>query len=579
MRIGTMLAAAALAMAPGVPAARADGGMDALRYELEVVLRGKDLVVSTTIRAAGRPTAKWDLELVPEMKILSAESGGKPLPFAVAARGISLDLSGAAPGADGSFTVTVRCEGSPSERFSKERGGFVRTAVGPDLVYVRSQVPWYPRAADDPAVHRVVVDAPAGWEVRSAGECTGARTFETKGPVDRVGLAAGPWKVVTEGGFDALVLPGHEKPAEALLALAKKAMEVHATDLGPLPRRRYSLVELPKEFGTGSGYSECGYILLGPGAFEAGPTADWVPAFLGHETAHQWWGHDGLFSDFANEGLAEFGSMRFLRATSGTEAADRMRRAAADRLGKAATGGKSAALSEVRGWGGNMDAETYQVAAYQRSMLLLAAVEDAVGPEGMTALLRGFLETARGKRVGWTDLRSALCAAGPAAKAAVEKWEGRTVPQDGVPAAPPGEAGAKALLDGGMKVANNPGEADPKVLGKAIEDLRAARKSKDLNDGEKAAAQTGIGRCLFRLGKLDDAEKELEEALTAGAGGPFHRAWANLRLGNIDDLRGRRKEALVHYKAVVDNRGASATTLAKAKAFLEKPYRGFKIDG
>jgi hypothetical protein len=135
-----------------------------------------------------------------------------------------------------------------------------------------------------------------------------------------------------------------------------------------------------------------------------------------------------------------------------------------------------------------MDPETYRAHAYEKSMLLLCAVEDAVGGDAMKDLLRAFLATARKQRVGWADLRGALAAAGPAAKAAVELWEKPGMPKDGVPAAPPAEADAKARLDAGMKIANSPAEADPKILGKAIEDLRAARKSKGLSDGEKAAA-------------------------------------------------------------------------------------------
>jgi hypothetical protein len=53
----------------------------------------------------------------------------------------------------------------------------------------------------------------------------------------------------------------------------------------------------------------------------------------------------------------------------------------------------------------------------------------------------------------------------------------------------------------------------------------------------------------------------------------------HLRLGNLDDLRGKRNEALVHYQAVLDNKGASKTTIEKAKVFLDQPYRGFATDG
>ncbi len=573
MMLSTILLAAACAGAAEP--------VDVQEYRITVLLQPDGIEVETTILVSGDLPDRWPLDLVPEMTVkagsVTAKVGGssRPVPFAVVDRGIVLDLSGSR----GAYIVSIVCEGAPSERFSKDRGGFVRSAVRDDLLYVRSQVAWHPRVPDDPAVHHVAILGRDGWARRSAGD-PAKEWFESGGPIDRAGLAAGPWKVVKDGDYDALVFAGRERQAAALLPVVRRAVDFHAADLGALPRKGYTLVEMPKEFGTGSGYSECGYILLGPGAFEAGPKADWVPGFLAHEAAHQWWGHDGLFSDFASEALAEYSAWRFLRASAGKDAAERKRRSVAERVSRANMGGKSAALSEIRGWGGTMDPETYEATAYGKSMLLLAAVEDAVGAEAMTALLRGFLGTARRTRVGWSDLRFALCAAGPEAKAAVETWEGRGFPSRGAPSPPPpGEAEAKAALDAGMKVANSHAEADPKILGKAIEDLRAARASPHLADGEKAAARTGIGRCLFRLGKLEEAEKELEEALEAGGGGPFHRGWIELHLGNIDDLRGKRKDALAHYRAVVDNAGASKTAVAKAKAFLEKPYRGFAQDG
>lgn len=559
--------------------------LDVISYEVAVELRGNDLAVATTIAATGKAPAQWRLELAPEMKVLAAEAGGKPVPFTAQGGEFVLDLAKTAAVTARELAVAIRCEGAPSERFSKERGGYVRSAVSSDLVYVRSQVPWYPRAANDPAKHTITVDATAGWQVRSAGDFAPPQpkdgravwTFATKNPIDRAGLAAGPWQIVRDGASDALVTAPHADAASAMIAKARETMAFHGGDLGPPARERFTLVEMPESFGTGSGYSECGYILLGPGAFEAGPGVAWVARFLAHETAHQWWGQDGLFADFANEMLAEYSAFRCVRA-AGAEAGNRMRSAVREQLGKAVASGKGVALGSIEGWGGGMDAGTYEVHAYQKGMLLLAAVEDAVGDERMRAGLRQFLAAARKTRVGWKDLRQALCALGPKAKAAVETWEQPGIP-GGVEAPTAAAAEAKQALEAGMKVANSPREADPRVLAEALAKLRLARNAKELSDGEQAAAQTGIGRCLFRLGKHDEARKELEAALALGAGGPFHRGWVHLRLGNLDDLGGKRKDALAHYQAVLDNKGASKTTVEMAKKFLEQAYRGFAKDG
>jgi tetratricopeptide (TPR) repeat protein len=643
------------------PAPIPHDAVDVVRYEIEVTLRGKDLSVASILTVTGTPPARWTLDLVPEMQVLSAESNGRPVAYSKSERGVTLDLAGVSADHDESFGVTIRCEGSPAEHFSEDRGGFVRSAVKPERAYVRSQVPWYPRASGDPAIHHVTIDAPSGWQVRSAGDIQSAPSqgdrarwvFETKSPVDRAGFAAGPWKLVSKGRYDALVEPGHEKTAEGLLGLTEEVLAFQEKELGALPRSRFALVELPSEFGPGSGYSECGYFLLGPNAFEDGAEPKWVQGFLAHEAAHQWWGHDGLFSDFANEALAEYAKLRFLEA-QGDVAAKELRRSAVEKVAAAAAAGRTIALGEIQGWGERIDADTYRVHAYEKAMMLIVMVERAIGHAAMSKLLSRFLGDARSRRVGWKDLRAVLIGSCKEARAIVECWEQPGIPvlqvemetkqqgnawitagkltQSGtaqpyamrvVVAAMSGEkrsdteaklvsastpfsirsqgeptaivvdpdwvllAGraskgseeAKRLLETAMKTANDVRASETKILEKAIEDLRVACNAEVLSEGERAAARTGLGRCLFRLGKLDEARKELEEALRVGAGGPFHRGWAHLRLGCIADLAKQRKQALEHYQAVIDSKGSSGTAIEKAKAFQAKAYRGFSVDG
>ncbi len=65
--------------------------------------------------------------------------------------------------------------------------------------------------------------APARFVLQGAGAAAAGATaertiwsFATSTPIDRAGLAVGPWKVVTSESFDALVIPGHEKSAEGV---------------------------------------------------------------------------------------------------------------------------------------------------------------------------------------------------------------------------------------------------------------------------------------------------------------------------------------------------------------------------
>jgi len=135
----------------------------------------------------------------------------------------------------------------------------------------------------------------------------------------------------------------------------------------------------------------------------------------------------------------------------------------------------------------------------------------------------------------------------------------------------PEEARTKAFKE----VVNNPGLTDRAPLEKAIATLR---KLVAAGAGEfESQCYSGIGRCLFRLGKLDEAKEALEKALKIGVS-PFHRQWTYLRLGCIADLGRKRSAAQEHYRKVVAIK-PGAFTAGKARRFLERPYRGHGKDG
>jgi tetratricopeptide (TPR) repeat protein len=135
---------------------------------------------------------------------------------------------------------------------------------------------------------------------------------------------------------------------------------------------------------------------------------------------------------------------------------------------------------------------------------------------------------------------------------------------------------SEKLLADAFAVVNAPGDDDPAHCASALAALQTVLKSGD----EKFAGQchVGIGRLLFRTGKLDDAKAELETALKLGGFGPFHRSWALLRLGCIADLAKKRDDAVARYKAAVELKGANDFVVQKAKQFLERPYRGYEKD-
>jgi tetratricopeptide (TPR) repeat protein len=351
------------------------------------------------------------------------------------------------------------------------------------------------------------------------------------------------------------------------------------------------------------------------------------------------------FTEFASESLASYATLGYLQKRGGEGEAAGERRRAVEAYLAAADRGKEIALSGVRGFGAGMDPETYRVHAYEKGMMILSMVEDAIGREAMDRLLAGFFEANRGQRIGWADLRAALVKGGSAARNVVRQWEEPGVPalgleheikrsgrrwkvagtlsQEGgtpskmeVPVVFRGGGktetvdvrltGGKArlshsldfepeevlvdpeyrllvraprggpvdldqLVEAALEVANSPNETDRAKNEEAVAKLRRALAA---GAGRyEGVCHIGIGRCLFRLGKHDEARKELETALTLGAGGPFHRAWAHLRLGCIADVRKDRKKAVEHYEAVVNGRGASKYTVDLARRFLKEPYR------
>ncbi len=134
-----------------------------------------------------------------------------------------------------------------------------------------------------------------------------------------------------------------------------------------------------------------------------------------------------------------------------------------------------------------------------------------------------------------------------------------------------------AAFDEAFSIVHDPGEAEPERLRYAIGLLRGFVAAR-VHEGQ---CHVGIGRCLFRLGKLREAKEELETGLRGGGFGDFTRSWARLRLGCIADLDGLGEQATSHYRAVLDLADAPNMTFQKRRArrFLERPYRGYAIDG
>ncbi len=676
--IALFAAVAALAVSRGIARAAGDAP-DVVRYEIDVSVRPDGLRerVAVHLSPASVPR-KLELRLAAAMRVTAVESSGRPLPFDQPSNGshVIVDTKDVDGPQDVPIVVTLTVEGRPLVRFPKERGGFVRTSVGEKSAYIRSQYPWYPRRADDPATFRVTADVPEAWRVRTAGH--GERgdadegrvqwRYASDAPTREIGLVAGPYTMVErEAGnefvLDALVFPGHEDAAQHLLGVAARAFEHYAGRFGVVTHRRFSLVEMPDAFGRGSGYGEDGYVLIGSGAFDAAGDAPWADSLVAHEVAHTWWGREVAFSNFVSESLASYATLGFVAADLGEDVARLERRKAVEAVVEATAADQEIALTDINGFGGGMDPRTYRVHAYEKGMMILSMLEDSIGREALDAELAKLIDERRGELIDYAVVRDALARSGKEAKALLARWEQPGIPEltldhavkEGrrkatltgtlgqrslnepgssnkqrsskktgplqvtvvaicgeemvstvvdlkgksarfkldVPAAPDsvvvdpdyrilaqrprsGSLDPDAVIKEAFGVVNSPGASDRATCEKTIAQLRALLRS---GAGKhEGLCHTGIGRCLFRLDRLDEAQVAFASALRLGAGGPFHVAWIHLRLGCIADVQGDRDAALEHYRKA-SGRRASKSTAAMASRFLERRYRGYKKDG
>lgn len=143
-----------------------------------------------------------------------------------------------------------------------------------------------------------------------------------------------------------------------------------------------------------------------------------------------------------------------------------------------------------------------------------------------------------------------------------------------------GQGGVEVDFDTLVKkvfnVVNSPDMGDAAVLERTLTDLD---KCIELDGDKKSVYIAGKGRCLFRLGRLDEAKEKLEGAIRMGGFGPFWHSWIYFRLGCIADMKKKRSDAVDYYNQAVAVPKGSDFVIKEARRYLEKPYRSYKKDG
>ena len=233
--------------------------------------------------------------------------------------------------------------------------------------------------------------------------------------------------------ISSVFLPEHERVGKRVLAVASNALKTFSSAFGPLPFKSLCIAEVPLVAGLGStefsGFNVIAsafYVDFDSPAMRNLPeiireqrpaveeSVEWTVA---HLVAHQWWGaaigNDPAREPVLDEALACWSAFLYYRATYGNE--------------------KAAAVLEdqVRGvyrlyrtFGGeDMDANrpahdfrnTFQYAAIviAKGGLMFAELERQLGPERLSAAIRGYYKANLFEIAELDDLRAAIIAESP----------------------------------------------------------------------------------------------------------------------------------------------------------------------
>lgn len=638
--------------------------VDALSYKIDVHIMSERISEKVELTATSkRPVRKLEISLASSVEIQSCTLNGADVPFEHAGWEVELDLAKAGAPKD-EFTLVFELEGKP-HNFQRNR--FLRTVISPEHAYIRSQYAWYPRIHDDPALYETLIKLRKDWKVRTAGDVADIQEegddkvwrFVLAKPCRAIGFAAGEYEIVervAEGGIaiDALCFPGDEQGAKRLLETVAQAIKFYTSLFGPMSEKRFTLVEMPAEFGEYSGYGMTGYCLVGSGSFQKGGG----DSLVAHEVSHTWWGREVGFTNFANEMLATYSTNRYLERYLGKDAAREERQRFRKNVSTVVNTRGGVALKSIQGWGGPLDPGLYSPHAYDKAAMVLHALEMEMGRKAFDTALKEFFQKYRDQLVDYEIVAKEL--GGSKYKWLFEQWGSPAIPslqveydlkksgssykikgtllQEGTkkpfrmgitlraaagdksqdvdvkvkksktsfkltcPFEPDdiiidpdchyifSEAGAQdiaLLVDRAFGVSNSPADGDEDRLLQAIQDfkkiIKAVEAEKESNKQPSAKlsqCHAAMGRCLFRMGKLDEAKEKLEFAINMRDSGPFWRQWIYLRLGNIADMKKKRSEALKYYEMVVDiKRNGSQKAAQLASDFLKRPYKSYKRDG
>jgi hypothetical protein len=365
----------------------------------------------------------------PVMQIKSMRSGGTAASIFPFKDTIEVALLPAPPGLKQGDEIDVEFEAE-----SKAEGSqFVTT---PGAFYASWVETWYPvparkiDALSSPAAPGTMTfHLPKGWRSVSNGAMVDRIVAEDGAVTERWSVdtpaarsfAAAPYAVVEQarsGGREIGLFLLEPRPAIAAqanaLAQSITAMERH---FGPYPFSTYNVAEVP-EGATFAASSEQGFIMVRSSLLDAEKGN--LPLFA-HEAAHGWWGNlvrgDGDGGRLLTESLAQFGALISIEEIEGKKAAAEFLRYSREGYSP-----MQSAMGFFYIWrqGGDKPLSKLSDGKFDHNLSdakghwFYHMLRHRLGDEAFFGMLRGLIETYRGRRATVDDLRQAIIAANPA---------------------------------------------------------------------------------------------------------------------------------------------------------------------
>ncbi len=208
--------------------------------------------------------------------------------------------------------ITDQPRATPGLRFIKPDS--TTGYIGPEGVYLTSELPWYPKIAETLGTFRVHTTVPLGWETVTQGKEVNhlvskdgvTSEWESWVPSEELTLVANRFvkkeRLWNDIAISTYLLFEHASLADQYLNATADYLDMYTALLGPYPFRKFSVVE--NFFPSGLGLPS--FTLLGSRSIKRGYTQSYS---LGHEIVHSWFGN-WVLNDYSTgnwiEGLTTY---------------------------------------------------------------------------------------------------------------------------------------------------------------------------------------------------------------------------------------------------------------------------------